>query len=60
MLDHYLICLESCTTPQQIDALANKAFDRLKVEEFSKFIDKAIELLDKMLGNVTVIKTSKV
>jgi hypothetical protein len=60
MLDHYLICLESCTTTQQIDALANKAFDHLKVEDFSKFIDKAIELLDKMLGNITVIKSSSI
>lgn len=60
MLDHYLISLGSCVTPQQIDALANKAFEHLNVTDFGIFIDHAIELIDKMLGSITIIKTSKV
>jgi len=59
MLDHYLNCLYSCATTQQIDALSNKAFEELNTTDFGIYIDEAIALLDKMLGNVTVIKYSK-
>ena len=53
MLDHYLNCLESCENASQIDSLVTKAFERLKVEDFSTFVDAAIVKLDFLLVNVT-------
>jgi hypothetical protein len=55
MLDHYLICLDSCETGQQIDALANKAFDHLPIVSFNAFIEKAIEKLDSIYSQKRIV-----
>jgi hypothetical protein len=49
MMDHYQICLAACVNGQQIDALVNKAFERLTIQDFTLFLESAIQKLDSLL-----------
>jgi hypothetical protein len=49
MLHHYETCLAACVNDQQIDALVNKAFERLSISDFTLFLESAIQKIDSLL-----------